>query len=538
MLARYIRTLKFLKPSQVRYRLFYWARKKILDLLGPPLTAPAKATGVKLRFEPFVPTARSFDHFACRFNFLGRSKTFSGSIDWNFSDYGKLWTFNLNYFDYLIQPGMDRCTGTALLMRYIENLRHNHARMAAFPTSLRAMNWIKFLSSHRVRDRKIDNSLHAQFKFLINNIEYQFLGNHLLENGFAMLFGAYYFRDKALCRTAKRILYRQLAEQILDDGAHFELSPMYHQIMLNRVLDCYNLVTNNPWGKNHADLAGLLGFKAGVMLGWLEQISFSDGSIPLLNDSAGKIAPTTAQLKEYATRLSIGGVKKRLSACGYRKVERGSAELVIDVGPVGPDYIPAHAHADTLNFELALSGHRVIVDSGVSTYEKNDERQYQRSTEAHNTVSIDGKDSSEVWGGFRVGRRARPFDFTYEEKDDCVVISCAHDGFRWLPGRPVHRRRWIFGHGSLRISDWIEGGFADAVARLHIHPDALIETENERHESGKIQFHGVTVTWRVLSGNTRIVPSLYFPQFGTADANRCIETIFEGKTSDIELSWS
>ncbi|MDE6343023.1 MAG: heparinase II/III-family protein, partial [Muribaculaceae bacterium] len=56
---------------------------------------------------------------------------------------------------------------------------------------------------------------------------------------------------------------------------------------------------------------------------------------------------------------------------------------------------------------LIINGEPFIIDTGISTYEKNDRRQYERSTLAHNTVSIDSKNSSEVWSGFRVGRRAQ-----------------------------------------------------------------------------------------------------------------------------------
>ena len=61
------------------------------------------------------------------------------------------------------------------------------------------------------------------------------MGNHLLENGFSLLFGSYYFRDEKLYSKAKEIIKTELREQILDDGAHFELSPMYHSIILHRI---------------------------------------------------------------------------------------------------------------------------------------------------------------------------------------------------------------------------------------------------------------------------------------------------------------
>ena len=66
----------------------------------------------------------------------------------------------------------------------------------------------------------------------MDNIEYHILGNHLLENGFSLFFGAYYFQDEKFYVKAKKILTDELDEQILEDGAHFELSSMYHQIML------------------------------------------------------------------------------------------------------------------------------------------------------------------------------------------------------------------------------------------------------------------------------------------------------------------
>ena len=45
--------------------------------------------------------------------------------------------------------------------------------------------------------------------------------------------------DKASC-----LLYKELDEQILPDGSHYEQSPMYHCILLDRLLDCYNASIN------------------------------------------------------------------------------------------------------------------------------------------------------------------------------------------------------------------------------------------------------------------------------------------------------
>ena len=41
---------------------------------------------------------------------------------------------------------------------------------------------------------------------------------------------------------------------------------------------------------------------------------------------------------------------------------------LLDVARVGPDYLPGHAHADTLSFELSLYDRRTIVNCGISQY--------------------------------------------------------------------------------------------------------------------------------------------------------------------------
>src|SRR5690606_28910828 len=123
---------------------------------------------------------------------------------------------------------------------------------------------------------------------------------------------------------------------------------------------------------------------------------------------------------------------------GYVRIEGACAVVFLDVGRVGPDYLPGHAHADTLSFEMSIGRRRVIVNSGTSVYGVSVERERQRGTAAHNTVVVDGENSSEVWSGFRVARRARPVDLSIKTGNG-VVVECGHDGYYRLPGRPMHR---------------------------------------------------------------------------------------------------
>jgi len=142
--------------------------------------------------------------------------------------------------------------------------------------------------------------------------------------------------------------------------------------------------------------------------------------------------------------------------------------VIVDVGQIGPDYQPGHAHCDCLSFELSIGANRLLVNSGISTYNANMRRLLERQTAAHNTVSIVGHEQSEVWSAFRVGRRARP---AWVEVGN-AFISAEHDGYR--PAGITHRRRLSFDAGQVVIVDKLEAHeSARGIAHFHFHPDAI-----------------------------------------------------------------
>ena len=466
-------TLMYLRFIQIYFRLYYLVRTRLRSLQGfsYPLAVPSQHAKIVVEESIFSVDSLKEE----RFTFLNRSHSFSGPIEWNFSEYGKLWTYNLAYFEYLNQKNISRDEGLKLINSFIDQSDKLKDALEPFPISLRALNWIKFILHHDVQSQKIDDSLYAQYKILMDNLEYHILGNHLLENGFSLLFGAYYFNDAHLHAKAKEILVEELDEQILKDGAHFELSPMYHQIMLFRVLDCINLLQNNRQGQDR-DFLEFLQNKASLMLGWLKKITFNDGSIPLLNDSANGIAPKSSQLLKYAARLNITVQEIALKECGYRKFKNNKYECIVDVGDIGPDYIPGHAHADTFSFELHVDNKPFIVDTGISTYETNTRRNMERSTHSHNTVEIEELSQSEVWSSFRVANRANVVAL----QERASGIKAVHNGYE-KKLNALHEREFMFNLNGIKITDRIiSDRDHKAVARVHFHP-SVDEEMIERH---------------------------------------------------------
>jgi hypothetical protein len=252
------------------------------------------------------------------------------------------------------------------------------------------------------------------------------------------------------------------------------------------------------------------------MMGWLKNMTFSNGDVPMVNDSTFGIAPTTRQLAEYATRLGLEPSNVTLSDSGYRMVRTNLFELLVDIGQIGPDYIPGHAHSDTLSYILHCMGMPLIVDTGVSTYDKGPRRMVERSTSSHNTVEVNGSNQSEVWSSFRVGRRACVFQVAESRSE----ITASHDGYLSLG--VIHRRTWKWSEMEVVVVDELEGsGRESAVASLHIHPDYVPVVDGNMVTLGPLRL--------LCEGGTSlsIEPYLMSTGFNANRTGHCVKIMFE-----------
>ena len=190
---------------------------------------------------------------------------------------------------------------------------------------------------------------------------------------------------------------------------------------------------------------------------------------------------------------------------------------------MGPDYQPGHGHADLFSFELSLGGHRVVVDSGVSTYESGAMRDYCRSTRAHNTVEIDGADQAELWGAFRVGRRTVPTGVRWCESPEGFTLSGEHNGYGHLSGSPRHSRCFDWRQdGLLTITDRVAAGRpVDSVARLHLHPGCAVERLEDDHCTLRYAGGRADISWQGWQA-VELTESTYCPRFGVETNNPCL----------------
>jgi uncharacterized heparinase superfamily protein len=477
----YWRTVRHLRAEQILARLRRLVPRPATSV-GPPLRPRAPRGS----FGEFIQRPGPIRRDDC-FQFLNRSRNVTTAADWNDHAQPHLWTYNLHYFEWLREATASErvAEDAAWIERWIaENPVGRGAGWDPYPISLRTMNWIIWFLAFGRGTPYHFNSLATQARHLTRSIEYHLGGNHLLANAMALVFaGAFFDGPEAdgwrVCGL--QLLGDEIREQILADGAHFELSPMYHSLILESVLDLSGLERTYPHVLAEPLAAMDLTEVAVRMARWLADIRHPDGQIPYFNDAAFGIAPSPEQLLSYARRR--GAVADRsdshltvLKESGFAILSRPPFHAIFRCGRIGPDYLPAHAHADTLSFELSLGRDRLISNSGTSTYERGSDREWERSTAAHATVEVDGVSSAETWASFRVGRRPNVALARFGTGQSFDWVETWHDGFRHLPGSPIHRRRITATAEQICIQDWIEGtGVHAAKGLLPVHPGVTVD---------------------------------------------------------------
>ncbi|MEA3108217.1 MAG: hypothetical protein QOI88_2822 [Gammaproteobacteria bacterium] len=528
-LANYFHTVRYLRPVQVLGRIRFKLWRPTPDQRpAPALHAPIHpySTAVFAAASMLGPD---------RFRFLNLEGSCSDAAQWMGDGRSQLWTYNLHYFEDL--NAKDASSRSAWHQRLVERwVEENPPGVGVgwdpYPVSRRVVNWIKWSLGGNSLTPKVRQSLAVQVRWLMRRIESHLQGNHVFANAKALIHAGLYFEGEEADRWLLRgltLMQAQIGEQVLSDGGHFERSTMYHAGFVEDLLDTISVMqafgrTMDPsW---HATVAH--------MMSWLEAMTHPDGDIAFFNDAAFGICQTPAALRGYAIRLNISleefghaGVRL-LMPSGYVSIDSPPFFLVCDVAPIGPDHLPGHAHADTLSFEMSFKGRRVFVNSGTAEYGLSAERQRQRGTAAHNTLVLDGENSSEVWAGFRVARRARARLLSATAVDSVFSVVGEHDGYRRLRGGNLHRRRWTLSARELLIEDTVEGRFGRAMCYFHLHPDIQVRRgaglNLQLTDSGglllDVRFEGAAIV--------DVVDSTWHPEFGVALASRCIVAQLDG----------
>jgi uncharacterized heparinase superfamily protein len=500
-LRRFYETARHLHPEQMRFQVqrrlrVTWPRRPRRDAPRPLRLSPEfgwRVARCRLPYEG--------DVLAGEFRWWGREARLDLTRPWVHDRLGAPWSYLVQYCEYL-GPLADRARAepelAAAIARFVERWIDVHppgTKVAwdPYPTALRIVSWLDVMQTlapftDTAWRQRVLESLYVQARWLSRNLERHLLGTHLLKDIRALLVAAACFDDaqaRGWRRTALRLLERELDTQVDTDGAHAEPSLMYHCVALEDLLDLLNFN-----GAVDAAMARRLRDVARHMLRYARVIQTPDGGYPLLGDAWDGGAPSPRDLLGYARRLELqdGEVATaadtsasqpgmaHFAASGIGVWREAQTYLVADVGDMGTPHLSAHGHCDSLSFELWMDGAPWLVDSGTWSYEPGAQRHACRSTRAHNTLEVDGREQHEIWGAFRVARRS-----------SVRVSRLSPTGLQatlvpWFNRKLRVQRRIEMLNGRVELEDRVEGPGTHSVrSRFHIHPDC--ET---KHDGGRV----------------------------------------------------
>ena len=504
-LLRLMRTAREIPPPQLAALLRFMALQRLYGRLPtlPIRRARRAAAGtcvaeplpsllpqLALPIAPATLAERTALLATGRFAYLGRAADFTAGIRWRDPNASPLWAFNLHYLGAVAELVFAGHTGVAqrVLASWVASYQDRWDPVAwhPYPASLRLIN-LCVAAGYAGRFEALGDQtlelvrIHAAY--LLRHLEYHLRGNHLLENACALLFAARFLRGSlaADCEVmARRLFVVEVPEQILPDGAHFELSPMYHAIAMHRLLQAIALL-----GDDDPLVQGTLAPAVVRMANFLVGVLCPDGDIPLLGDSSRGFAPHPSVLLDLARQLGVAATLQPADGitsfgdCGLHVLRTPRLWAVFDAGPVCPPYLPGHGQADSLTVEVWCDGACVVGDPGIHDY-TGPERAWGRSSRAHSTLSVDDADTSEVYGSFRVGGRAQIAAVSVEPHG--VTATLRPFG---LPARMVRSVRLLDGD-ALEVVDSASVPAGRTVrSRLHLHPDVrLVEPPSSNGKSG------------------------------------------------------
>lgn len=364
----YWNTVKMLRPVQIKYQLAGRIKKQPKLRSYPLEKAPGK-------IQIVIPELDTNKEYLCRFDMelLMQNKILllhemhDLNDLWHGDGASHLWNYNLHYLEFLIPLAAEyHASGNEnykqkyleILMSWLQAADSNQDAHASYTVSMRIPNVLigmELLGDiEKQTERKIYESLYGQYRDLQQHLELALLANHYFENIKAVVIASVLFGELNIYHKYFDLFLKQIEEQILPDGLHYERSIMYHKIILEDILRVYAVLQSSGHKMDGEKLLPTIKSMAEA-LGSLEK---GLGHTPLFNDAGDNISKPAAALLAVCRKIcaDINTEKTVFPDAGYYRFDCGNCALLFDCGDIGPGYMAGHAHNDCLSFELSIEG--------------------------------------------------------------------------------------------------------------------------------------------------------------------------------------
>ena len=399
----YFQTIRNLKILQILNRLFRVYPKSFFLTKKKDYQPKIKIANINFREKEI-----SIDFINNEAEFIGIKANFLK----DFESQSLLWKYNFFYCDFLLDSKIPNKNKEKFINQYSKEFIGQSPAKDPYVISLRLVNIIKWLSidQKNISEALFEN-LQEQYFLLRKKIEFHLNGNHLLANIKALIFFEVAFSKDLINSSLLHwldLLSDQLDKQILADGGHFELSPMYHNIILEDLIDLFLI------SKNNSHLMNILMPYLKKMLRWSSIMKDTFGNIIYFHDSVTGVSLTFDQISNYLKQNQLNqfldfqiqdedGVID-LNDSGFLNLKRFGFNVFFDSSNLKAKYISGHYHSSLFSIQLEIDGIPFISNPGISTYAVSKRRLDERSNYSHSCFSINNENTSNIWHAFRMAK--------------------------------------------------------------------------------------------------------------------------------------
>lgn len=423
---------------------------------------------------------------------------------WNPAGSSILWKFQLHSFEYL-GTIKSHDQGIYFIDDWLENnIPDPNLSWHPYNLSLRICNWIWYISSindiYNEKFKHIVKSLYHQTSFLVNHLEREKEGNHLIENCKAIIISGYFFNKTEWVKKGFKILQIELKRQIYKEGSHYEKSAMYHSIVLECLVTIYFTSLNDD---SSYTIKVILLENIRKMTIYLSDIMLKN-QLPIQHDSCRNISSDFKKLYKKINEITKIENNNNITQMFYEEIgnyvyKNNNIYLLFDAGNPEPNFRPGHSHNSTFHYDLYLDNKPVLIDSGVYNYEDNKERNYFRSTQSHNTIQINSTELNQIWGSFRMLVDGRVKNVSVAEK----IISAEHNFYEKSENCKINRKLKILENDiGISVDDTVISEKPNLIINDHLHFSPNISILEKKESVGEISY-------KLNSGNTFLILKIY-----------------------------
>ncbi len=333
---------------------------------------------------------------------------------------------------------------------------------------------------------KLSDQLELHARWLLEHLETRVIHNHLINNARALYMMGSLFELESFRKLGKTILEREMARQVLPDGVLGEQSIPYHLLLTRTYVEAAILARQSK-----RELAAPCVDRLKLMIDASSKFLRADGSVPLVGDvspdiplsalrgmvGVGQIffqfpvseplsesarwyvAPSIANKTPDIFSESMGPRSFYFPFTGFSGYQTNTLHLLVHSDPRGEVF--RHGHADASSVSLWHAGQEILIDSGNFSYNYDKWWRYFRSSEGHNTLTIDGLPPYPV-ADFLAPLYAEDYRKATAELSEPQLIDrwwvceTRHTGYARIDPSLHIKRRIIAAPEYVWVTDWVK----------------------------------------------------------------------------------